>query len=58
MTSYIQNLQENIGAYNVKLTAEDIAEVRRLVSAANVTGDRYPATLLATLFIDTPPLQQ
>ncbi|KAI1789412.1 NADP-dependent oxidoreductase domain-containing protein [Ganoderma leucocontextum] len=57
-TTKLDNLQENLGAYNVKLTAEDIAEVRRLVEAANVTGDRYPANLLLTLFIDTPPLQQ
>ncbi len=56
MCGLLQNLQENLGAYNVMLTAEDTAEVRRLVEAANVTGDRYPANLLQTLFIDTPPL--
>lgn len=54
----IKNLKENLGAYNVKLTAEDIAEVRRLVEAANITGDRYPEDFLLTLFIDTPPLRE
>ncbi|KAM5541770.1 hypothetical protein V8D89_004499 [Ganoderma adspersum] len=57
-TTKIDNLRENLGAYNVKLTAEDIAEVRQLVEAANVTGDRYPENILLTLFIDTPPLRE
>ena len=51
-------MKENLGAYEVKLSVEDVAEVRRLANEATVPGDRYPAHTLYTLFADTPPLLQ
>ncbi|TBU38744.1 Aldo/keto reductase [Dichomitus squalens] len=57
-TTKLDNLKENLGAYDVKLSPEDIAEVRRLADGASVPGDRYPAFLFHTLFADTPALQQ
>ena len=56
---YMQNLKENLGSLKVRLTPEDVAEVRKYADAANATvGDRYPRSLQHSLFIDTPPLQK
>ncbi|TBU27366.1 Aldo/keto reductase [Dichomitus squalens] len=57
-TTKFDNLKENLGAYDVKLSPGDVAEVRRLADGASVPGDRYPARLFHTLFADTPALQQ
>ncbi|KAI0711525.1 Aldo/keto reductase [Earliella scabrosa] len=58
-TTKIDNLKENLGALKVRLTPEDVAEVRKYADAANATvGDRYPRSLQHSLFIDTPPLQK
>ncbi|TBU53098.1 Aldo/keto reductase [Dichomitus squalens] len=57
-TTKLDNLKENLGAHDVKLSPEDVAEVRRLADEASIPGDRYPAFLLQTLFVDTPALQQ
>ena len=55
----MQNLKENLGSLKVRLTPEDVAEVRKYADAANATvGDRYPRSLQHSLFIDTPPLQK
>ncbi|OVA01657.1 Aldo/keto reductase [Macleaya cordata] len=40
-TTKIENLNQNIGALSVKLTAEELAELESLVSADAVKGDRY-----------------
>ena len=39
-TTKIENLNQNIGALSVKLSAEDMAELESIVSAG-VKGDRY-----------------
>ncbi|KAI0747132.1 NADP-dependent oxidoreductase domain-containing protein [Daedaleopsis nitida] len=58
-TTKINNLKENLGSLQIKLTPEDVAEVRKLADAANLgVGDRYPRSLQHSLFVDTPPLQQ
>ena len=54
-----QNLRENLHAIKVKLSTEDVEEVRRIADLANATaGDRYPAAMQAMLYVDTPPLVQ
>ncbi|KAK7685075.1 hypothetical protein QCA50_011912 [Cerrena zonata] len=58
-TTRIQNLKENLDALNVRLTDEEIDEIRRLSIAANVAqGDRYPPALSALLFGSTPALEK
>ena len=42
-TTKLQRLEENIGAANVELTRDDLAEIDRVASM--VQGDRYPAEL-------------
>ncbi|KAJ3001542.1 hypothetical protein NUW54_g6358 [Trametes sanguinea] len=57
---HIQNLKENLGALSIKLSPEDVAEIRRAAKAADAAwqGDRYPAELVSLLFVDTPPLKE
>lgn len=55
-TKKVKYLEENLGALEVKLTQEEVQEVRDLVESAEVHGTRYPAALLATLFASTPEL--
>src|SRR3954467_4215772 len=47
-TTKLHRLEENLGAADVELTAEDLAEIERAASAIQVEGERYPAQLLAT----------
>lgn len=55
-TKKIKYLEENMGALKVKLTEEDVAEVRKLVDGAEVHGSRYPEAMMSLLFADTPAL--
>jgi hypothetical protein len=53
----LQYLKENLDAVKIKLTAEDLAEVRATAQAADAAnGDRYPPAYTETLFTDTPEL--
>lgn len=50
-TTKVGNLATNLGALDVRLDAEDIAELDALTERHQVAGDRYPAALLG--LIDT-----
>ena len=47
-TTKLHRLEENIGATNVDLTGDDLAEIERAASAITVQGARYPEWLEAT----------
>jgi aryl-alcohol dehydrogenase-like predicted oxidoreductase len=47
-TTKLHRLEENIRAANVQLTASDLAEIERAVSAITVKGERYPEQLMTT----------
>ena len=47
-TTKLHRLEENIRAASVPLTANDLAEIERAVSAIAVKGERYPEQLMAT----------
>jgi hypothetical protein len=54
-----QYLKENLDALKVKLTPEDLAEVRATAEAADAChGSRYPAVFGYSLFLDTPELSE
>lgn len=55
-TKKIKYLEENLGALDVKLTDEEVKEVRDLVDNAEVHGTRYPAVHVPFLLADTPAL--
>jgi aryl-alcohol dehydrogenase-like predicted oxidoreductase len=42
-TRKLERLEENLGAIDVKLTAEDLSELNDALSKIKVLGDRYPA---------------
>jgi aryl-alcohol dehydrogenase-like predicted oxidoreductase len=44
-TTKLHRLEENLGAADVVLTADDLKEIHDAVSAVDVQGDRYPAHL-------------
>lgn len=55
-TRRIKYLEENWGALKVKLSKEEVEEIRTAVEGAEVAGDRYPEAMKATLFADTVAL--
>jgi len=55
-TKKVKYLEENVGALNVKLTKDEVKEVRDLIEATEVHGSRYPDAMMSALFADTPAL--
>lgn len=47
-TTKLARLEENIGAANVELTKDDLAEIERAAAAIQIEGERYPPHLMAT----------
>ena len=45
-TTKLHRLEENIGAANVELTSDDLAEIKRATDAIKIEGERYPEQLL------------
>ena len=54
-TSKIKNLEENVGAAQIKLSKEEIKEIREACEKADVAGERYPEIMSATLYADSAP---
>ncbi|KAF7726663.1 hypothetical protein EC973_008537 [Apophysomyces ossiformis] len=48
-TKKIKYLEQNFAAGDIKLTPEEIAEMRKVVNEANIQGDRYHAAEMETL---------
>jgi len=46
-TTKLPRLEENLGAGDIVLTADDLAEIARAAAEITVEGERYPAHLLA-----------
>ena len=44
-TTKLHRLEENIGAVNIALSAQDIKEIDTAFAAIPVQGDRYPARM-------------
>ncbi|KAI0654896.1 Aldo/keto reductase [Cubamyces menziesii] len=58
-TTRVANLKENLGALNLKLAPEDIAEIRKIAVIADKTvGPRYHAAAMQLIQCDTPPLKE
>ncbi|GJE93677.1 aldo/keto reductase [Phanerochaete sordida] len=59
-TTRTEALHENLAALNLKLTSEEVADIRHVAEEADATlqGGRYPPFLMALLDADTPPLQR
>ncbi len=48
-TTKLHRLEENIGAVDVGLTANDPAEIKQALSEIDVEGERYPEHLMKTV---------
>ena len=48
-TTKLHRLEENLGAADVELTADDLAEIVRAAAAIQVEGERYPEQLMKTV---------
>ncbi|MBV8400326.1 MAG: aldo/keto reductase [Acetobacteraceae bacterium] len=46
-TTKLHRLEENLGAADIELTGDDLAEIRRAASEIRVQGERYPEQILA-----------
>ncbi|CAI9777021.1 unnamed protein product [Fraxinus pennsylvanica] len=55
-TTKIENLNENIRSLSVKLTKEDMAELKSIAPADAMKGDRYGSKIPTWKNADTPPL--
>ncbi|KAI9842621.1 MAG: Aldo-keto reductase str7 [Thelocarpon superellum] len=55
-TKRITGLEENVAALNVTLSPSEVVEIRKVVEAAVVHGDRYPTRFMLSTFADTPLL--
>jgi aryl-alcohol dehydrogenase-like predicted oxidoreductase len=47
-TTKLHRLEENLGAADIELTGDDLAEIERAASAITIQGARYPEQLEAT----------
>jgi aryl-alcohol dehydrogenase-like predicted oxidoreductase len=45
-TTKLHRLEENLGAANIELTADDLAEIERAAAEIHVEGERYPEHLM------------
>jgi len=58
-TTKVQNLDENLGAFKVNITANDNEEIRTIAKIADAAkADRYPPAGMGVLLGDTPPLKE
>ncbi|KAL4949849.1 NADP-dependent oxidoreductase domain-containing protein [Aspergillus filifer] len=55
-TKFMDRMSENVVAARIKLSGEEVKMLRELAEGAGIKGERYPATVMATLCLDTPPL--
>ncbi|KAK7007884.1 Aldo/keto reductase [Favolaschia claudopus] len=54
-TKKVKYLEENMGGGKIALSKEDAEAVRKLAAEADAApGERYPASMMAMLFADTP----
>jgi len=50
-TRYLERLDQNLGALNVRLSPEDVARMSAAVPAGAAAGQRYPAALMRGVYL-------
>ncbi|KAL4792864.1 NADP-dependent oxidoreductase domain-containing protein [Aspergillus venezuelensis] len=55
-TKSVARMTENAAAARIELSGEEVQWLRGLADGAGIRGERYPAAVMATLCLDTPPL--
>jgi hypothetical protein len=56
-TKRIKYLEENVGAAQVKLSEQEVREIRDEINKTEILGERYPPWFESYNFADTPELQ-
>ncbi|QLI69195.1 Aldo-keto reductase yakc [Metarhizium brunneum] len=56
-TTTLKYLEDNTGALKIKLTADEVAELRRYAEETELPGDRYPSSMASLVFRDSVPLE-
>ncbi|CAF4276073.1 unnamed protein product [Adineta steineri] len=54
-TANIKNLEENIAAAQIKLSKDEVQEIRDACEKADIKGERYPPQFSHHLFGDSAP---
>jgi hypothetical protein len=49
-------IEENVAAVNIKLTSEDVEDLRHVITAADIQGGQYTGRFLDVQYADSPPL--
>ncbi|GIK05482.1 hypothetical protein Aspvir_009594 [Aspergillus viridinutans] len=57
-TKSAARMDENAAAALLQLSDQEVQEIRTLAEKVKIEGTKYPAAVMATLFSDTPPLEQ
>ena len=58
-TKRVKYLQENAEAVNVKISDQEMTEIRKAIEAiGGMQGERYPAAMMAACFGDSPELSK
>lgn len=57
-TKKLKYLEDNVGALQVSLTAEEVQMIRTECEATRIAGDRYPEAMMGNLLVDTVPLEE
>ncbi|CAE6405876.1 unnamed protein product [Rhizoctonia solani] len=52
----IEYIEENFSASRIKLTAEEVQVLKKLIEETDISGAQYPPKLQAMLYADTPEL--
>ncbi|KAJ4357830.1 uncharacterized protein N0V89_002406 [Didymosphaeria variabile] len=55
-TQRLERLKENVDALKVTLSKEEEQELRKVMNAADVAGNRYMDSYMSLTYADTPPL--
>ncbi|OAG07602.1 aldo-keto reductase, putative [Paraphaeosphaeria sporulosa] len=55
-TQRLDRLKENVGSLEVKLSKEEVDELRKVIDAAEIGGTRYAEFMMPSTYADTPAL--
>ncbi|KAJ5543132.1 Aldo/keto reductase [Penicillium sp. DV-2018c] len=55
-TKSTERLDENMGSVKLQLSQKEVSDIRALIRETEVTGARYPSSMMGPILSDTPPL--
>ncbi|EEB97935.1 hypothetical protein MPER_02648, partial [Moniliophthora perniciosa FA553] len=55
-TKKVKYLKENVGAGSIKLSSDELTQIRKAAEAAEIAGNRYPPGWNEMAYADSPAL--